>query len=108
MPDSSTQRSLLCRFEEGKPIPVYCSCNGVVSIDSRAFYDKKLTFRSKNWHGECSASEYTHFCSDLWKAYGSDTRIVMDGRVVVSYTDMQVRVFPPWFHLFSSSPTIQV
>jgi hypothetical protein len=71
----------------------------MVSIDSRAFYDKKLTFRNKNWHGECSASEYTHFCSDLWKAYGSDTRIVMDGRVVVSYTDIQVGCFHLGFFL---------
>lgn len=47
------------------------------------FYDKRITFRNRGWEGECAASEYSIFCKDVWRAYGAETRIIMDPRVVV-------------------------
>lgn len=68
---------------EGKPIPVFCACHGGVNIDAGVFYDKRITFRNRGWEGECAASEYNFFCKDIWNAYGENTKIVMDPRVVV-------------------------
>eukprot|EP00898_Chlorokybus_atmophyticus_P001450 jgi/Chlat1/2305/Chrsp17S00167 len=73
------------RFQQGLPVSVYCAWNGMVSIRPEVFYDQQTRFRTRKWRGECSASEMTFFCQDIWKAYGLNTRVVIDPRVLVAY-----------------------
>eukprot|EP00898_Chlorokybus_atmophyticus_P001391 jgi/Chlat1/2252/Chrsp17S02566 len=73
------------RLDAGLPIPVYCTWNGMVAINAALFQKDKLRFRFRKWRGECSSSEMTHFCDDIWAKHKDDTRIVADPRVLVTY-----------------------
>eukprot|EP00898_Chlorokybus_atmophyticus_P001618 jgi/Chlat1/2457/Chrsp171S02346 len=73
------------RIQEGLPFPVYCTWNGMVSINAEIFQDKQIQFRFRQWRGECSSSEMTHFCEDIWKVYQNSTKVVIDPRVLVTY-----------------------
>eukprot|EP00898_Chlorokybus_atmophyticus_P008588 jgi/Chlat1/8730/Chrsp9S00892 len=73
------------RLEQGLPFRVYCTWNGMVSLDAKLFQKDGLLFRFRNWRGECSSSEMTHFCDDIWAKYGPETRIVIEPRVIVTY-----------------------
>lgn len=65
-----------------EPTPVYCCWNGVVIIDARIFLEEGIKFRDPN-KDECSASECSLFCRDIWKA--GRGRVVVDPRLRVAY-----------------------
>ncbi|KAJ2860571.1 hypothetical protein GGH94_005422 [Coemansia aciculifera] len=71
-----------------RPFQVQCCWNGAAVIDARVFHgDDGLRFR-RSAEGECSASECSLFCNDMW-AKGF-RRTVMVPRVKVSY-DIRTR-----------------
>ncbi|KAJ2047463.1 hypothetical protein H4S04_004432 [Coemansia sp. S16] len=66
-----------------RPFQVQCGWNGMVVIDAEVFRgDNGLRFR-RNVKGECSASECSLFCNDLWRK--GFNRIVMVPRVKLAY-----------------------
>ena len=102
--DNATLPDHVERLERGLPIPVQCCWNGMVVMDAKAFH-KGLRFRYAEvtdaqqqyylQHGkttvpgergeECSASECSLLCKDIWANHGERTRIVMDPSVKVAY-----------------------
>ncbi|KAJ2020877.1 hypothetical protein GGI13_005023 [Coemansia sp. RSA 455] len=71
-----------------RPFQVQCGWNGMVVIDAEAFRgDNGLRFR-RNVKGECSASECSLFCNDLWRK--GFNRIINVPRVKLTY-DFKVR-----------------
>eukprot|EP00898_Chlorokybus_atmophyticus_P006469 jgi/Chlat1/6823/Chrsp51S06513 len=74
------------RIEQALPVPVYCAWNGMVSIAPEVFYDQQILFRTRAWRGECSSSEMTLFCQDIWNVYRERTRVIIDPRVLVAYS----------------------
>ncbi|OLY81460.1 Alpha-1,3-mannosyltransferase CMT1 [Smittium mucronatum] len=67
------------------PFQVQCSWNGAVVINSKAFYGKNaIKFRrSDKKTSECSASECSLFCNDMWRA--GMRRLIVAPKVLVSY-----------------------
>ncbi|KAJ2864624.1 hypothetical protein GGH94_002770 [Coemansia aciculifera] len=71
-----------------RPFQVQCGWNGMVVIDAKVFRGENgLRFR-RSVKGECSASECSLFCNDLWRK--DFNRIVMVPRVKLAY-DTAVR-----------------
>ncbi|KAJ2827483.1 hypothetical protein FBU31_003160 [Coemansia sp. 'formosensis'] len=71
-----------------RPFQVQCCWNGISIIDAKVFGgDDGLRFR-RSAEGECSASECSLFCNDMWK-HGFN-RIVMVPRVKLAY-DIEMR-----------------
>ncbi|KAJ2381351.1 hypothetical protein GGI23_007606 [Coemansia sp. RSA 2559] len=72
----------------GRPFQVQCCWNGMAVIDARVFAGRKgIRFR-RGANGECSASECSLLCNDMWgRGFG---RLVVVPRVKVSY-EMQTR-----------------
>ncbi|KAJ1665471.1 hypothetical protein EV178_003111 [Coemansia sp. RSA 1646] len=72
----------------GRPFQVQCCWNGMSVIDARVFAGRKgIRFR-RGADGECSASECSLLCNDMWaRGFG---RLVVVPRVKVSY-EMQTR-----------------
>ncbi|KAJ2157861.1 hypothetical protein GGF46_004197 [Coemansia sp. RSA 552] len=67
-----------------RPYQVQCCWNGLAVIDARVFYGAaSLRFR-RSGHGECSASECSLLCNDMWRAGYNRTLIVP--RVKVAYS----------------------
>ncbi|KAJ2865355.1 hypothetical protein GGH94_002308 [Coemansia aciculifera] len=66
-----------------RPFQVQCGWNGMVIIDAKVFRGEGgLRFR-RSAKGECSASECSLFCNDLWRK--KFNRIVMVPRVKLAY-----------------------
>ncbi|KAJ2798578.1 hypothetical protein H4S07_005658, partial [Coemansia furcata] len=71
-----------------RPFQVQCCWNGISIIDAKVFGgDDGLRFR-RSAEGECSASECSLFCNDMWK-HGFN-RVVMVPRVKLAY-DIEMR-----------------
>ncbi|KAJ1821553.1 hypothetical protein GGH91_001192 [Coemansia sp. RSA 2671] len=67
----------------GRPFQVQCCWNGMAVIDAKVFHgDDGLRFR-RSTKDECSASECSLFCNDLWRKGFS--RVIMVPRVKLSY-----------------------
>ncbi|KAJ2702311.1 hypothetical protein H4218_000956 [Coemansia sp. IMI 209128] len=67
----------------GRPFQVQCCWNGMAVIDAKVFRgDDGLRFR-RSAKDECSASECSLFCNDLWRKGFS--RVIMVPRVKLSY-----------------------
>ncbi|KAJ2675395.1 hypothetical protein IWW42_001181 [Coemansia sp. RSA 1085] len=66
-----------------RPFQVQCCWNGMAIIDAQAFsFPHNLRFRRSN-AGECSASECSLLCNDMWR-HGM-SRILVVPRIKVSY-----------------------
>ncbi|OMJ27413.1 Alpha-1,3-mannosyltransferase CMT1 [Smittium culicis] len=74
------------RYNERLPFQVQCSWNGVAIINSAPFYGKNpIRFRRSVINSdECSASECSLFCNDLWKR--GFRRIIVVPKILVPYT----------------------
>ncbi|KAJ2099778.1 hypothetical protein GGI09_002619 [Coemansia sp. S100] len=84
---SDDEISMVAQMRD-RPFQVQCCWNGAALIDARAFQGEDgLRFR-RSAEGECSASECSLFCNDMW-AKGF-RRTVMVPRVKVSY-DIETR-----------------
>ncbi|KAJ2827484.1 hypothetical protein FBU31_003161 [Coemansia sp. 'formosensis'] len=71
-----------------RPFQVQCGWNGMAVIDAKVFGgDGGLRFR-RSAEGECSASECSLFCNDMWK-HGFN-RLVMVPRVKLTY-EIEIR-----------------
>ncbi|KAJ2909154.1 hypothetical protein GGI21_002166 [Coemansia aciculifera] len=71
-----------------RPFQVQCCWNGIAVIDSKVFAgDQGLRFR-RSAKGECSASECSLMCNDMW--HKGFNRMVMVPRVKLTY-DLKVR-----------------
>ncbi|OMJ24319.1 Alpha-1,3-mannosyltransferase CMT1 [Smittium culicis] len=73
------------RYNQGLPIQVQCSMNGVSVLNAAPFYgDEPIRFRrSKLDTNECSASEYSLMCNDFWtKGF---RRIVVVPNILVAH-----------------------
>ncbi|KAJ2814067.1 hypothetical protein H4S07_000176 [Coemansia furcata] len=82
--DEITQQAQL----KNRPFQVQCCWNGVALIDAQVFQgDDGLRFR-RSAEGECSASECSLLCNDMWKR--GLRRAIIVPRVKVSY-DMTTR-----------------
>eukprot|EP00301_Raphidiophrys_heterophryoidea_P021695 c6044_g1_i1.p1 GENE.c6044_g1_i1~~c6044_g1_i1.p1 ORF type:complete len:1059 (+),score=200.33 c6044_g1_i1:1-3177(+) len=75
---------------------VFCTWGGMSVIQARVF--KHVLFRAQAWPGECSASECTFLCIDIWKLAGPETNIVVEPRVYVTYDDQA------WHKFWSLGP----
>ncbi|KAJ2834131.1 hypothetical protein GGI24_000544 [Coemansia furcata] len=82
--DEITQQAQL----KNRPFQVQCCWNGVALIDAQVFRgDDGLRFR-RSAEGECSASECSLLCNDMWKR--GLRRAIIVPRVKVSY-DIETR-----------------
>ncbi|OMJ14974.1 Alpha-1,3-mannosyltransferase CMT1 [Smittium culicis] len=73
------------RYNEGLPLQVQCSWNGVSVLNAEPFYGKDpIRFRRSNAETkECAASECSLICNDYWrKGY---RRIVLVPNILVGY-----------------------
>ncbi|KAJ2747476.1 hypothetical protein GGI20_000465 [Coemansia sp. BCRC 34301] len=74
--------SLVAQMRD-RPFQVQCCWNGIAVIDSQVFRgDKGLRFR-RSAKGECSASECSLMCNDMW--HRGFNRMVMVPRVKLTY-----------------------
>jgi len=72
------------RVMNGQPFSVFCCWNGIVVLNASIFY-QNITFREADYSkGECSASECSLFCNDVWKI-NEKARVLMDPHVRVAY-----------------------
>ncbi|KAJ2719595.1 hypothetical protein GGI07_005122 [Coemansia sp. Benny D115] len=67
----------------GRPFQVQCCWNGMAVIDSSVFKTPSPIRFRRSGPSECSASECSLFCNDMWSA--GFTRAVVVPRVKVSY-----------------------
>ncbi|EFJ51823.1 hypothetical protein VOLCADRAFT_103314 [Volvox carteri f. nagariensis] len=70
------------RVVAGRPVRVHCCWNGLAVINAEPFVRKVVDFREHR-ENECSASECSLLCDDMWR-YGYDD-IIMDPNVRVTY-----------------------
>jgi hypothetical protein len=102
--DGKGSPTLVRTFSQGVPIPVQCCWNGMVAMNAEPFH-RGMRFRhvdvqagqQRYWHKhgrseaptdlgeECSASECSILCKDLW--VHNYTKIVMDPSVKVTYQE---------------------
>ncbi|KAJ2813554.1 hypothetical protein FBU31_007428, partial [Coemansia sp. 'formosensis'] len=79
---SKDETTLLAQMRD-RPFQVQCCWNGAALIDAQVFRgDDGLRFR-RSAEGECSASECSLFCNDMWKR--GFRRAIIVPRVKVSY-----------------------
>ncbi|KAL0019036.1 hypothetical protein WJX77_006792 [Trebouxia sp. C0004] len=70
------------RMHQGLAFPVTCCWNGLAVFDAAPIQQSGLMFRSAQ-HGECPASECSHFCEDF-RRLGHD-KMVVDPAVRLGY-----------------------
>ncbi|KAJ2827506.1 hypothetical protein GGI24_002626, partial [Coemansia furcata] len=84
---SGDEKTLLSQIRD-RPFQVQCCWNGAALIDAQVFHgDDGLRFR-RSAEGECSASECSLLCNDMWKK--GFKRAIVVPRVKVSY-DIKTR-----------------
>ncbi len=101
-------------------IPMSCTWNGLVILHTEPFYRYGVRFRAGLFEAEnkpekvdsaiapyvssCAASEITQFCKDLWRVYGTNTRIFVSPSVMVAYDlrTYQTIQLQPWFSVLRS------
>ncbi|KAJ2052591.1 hypothetical protein GGI08_004993 [Coemansia sp. S2] len=71
-----------------RPFQVQCCWNGIAVIDAKVFRSEGGLHFRRSAEGECSASECSLFCNDMWRR--GFQRAVMVPRVKLAY-DIEVR-----------------
>jgi len=72
------------RIMNGQPFSAFCCWNGIAVINASIF-NQGIIFREANYTaGECSASECSLLCNDIWKQ-NERAHIVVDPHVRFSY-----------------------
>ena len=88
------------RVMNGLPFSVYCCWNGLVVLNANGFYEG-IRFREADYEkNECSASECSLFCNDMWKL--NYTKMVMDPNVRLAYDIVSYRTVNEMYWLESS------
>ncbi len=78
----------ILRVTAGKPVRAHCCWNGLAILTAAPFLAKKMRFRQHE-PGECSASECSLVCDDLWRqGYGD---VIVDPNVRVTYDEPGAR-----------------
>ncbi|KXZ53029.1 hypothetical protein GPECTOR_8g396 [Gonium pectorale] len=72
----------VARVRAGRPVRVHCCWNGLAVITAGPLVGREVEFREHR-EGECSASECSLLCDDMWRlGYGN---MIMDPNVRVTY-----------------------
>ncbi|GLC36239.1 hypothetical protein PLESTB_001365100 [Pleodorina starrii] len=72
----------VARVVAGRPVRVHCCWNGLAVITAQPFVERAVDFREHR-EDECSASECSLLCDDMWRL-GYDN-MIMDPNVRVTY-----------------------
>jgi hypothetical protein len=93
------------RAYRGLPLQVYSCWNGGVVIDAMPFYEHVIKFR-RGKPNECSESECSLFCKDLWNLGYGKIALVPNIALAYSFEDYE-KVRTPWENLKLHDETLK-